>query len=223
MFMQSELQEFLALAWAHRSLIQTALRKASRHKEVADLLSREWASNLASQYRQALTEVALLGMDSLVPKLEALREAHRAFTAAAARQGKGKGSQSKTAHARQQFDRAWWELDKLVIAEGKLLAKQPPGDDAPKSETLRPRLTINVGRRTVTLDGQTFDVQSVQAVRWLKVLSEHPGEWLAADGLKVFDPDLDGARPHRLKRFLPVSVLALIDSQTGKGSRLRLA
>lgn len=84
-------------------------------------------------------------------------------------------------------------------------------------------LTVKVECRTVTLDGETFDVKSAMAVRWLKVLSDHPGEWLSADELKRFDRELDGARPDRLKKYVPDPVLRLIDSETGKGSRLRLA
>jgi hypothetical protein len=93
---------------------------------------------------------------------------------------------------------------------------------APPIET-PPRLTVNLGRRTVTLDGQTFDVDSDQAVRWLKVLSDHPGDWLSPVEVAEYDPELDGTRLDRLKKFLPPSVLNLIDSKTGRGSRLRLA
>jgi hypothetical protein len=93
------------------------------------------------------------------------------------------------------------------------------GDDPKPSKPARP--TVNLERRTVSLGDQTWDVKSVQALRWLKVLSDHPGEWIAGTALAGHDPDLDGARTDRLRKFLPEPVQSLIDSGTGKGSRLR--
>jgi hypothetical protein len=92
-----------------------------------------------------------------------------------------------------------------------------------KGPRVQRHLAVNVDRRTVALDGQTTDVKSVQAVRWLKVLSDHPDEWISGNELKRLDPELDGVRTDRLKQYLPAPVLALIDSEPGKGSRLRLA
>jgi hypothetical protein len=81
---------------------------------------------------------------------------------------------------------------------------------------------MSIERLTVTLDGTTFDVSSTQAIRWLKVLSDHPGEWISSAELKRFDPDLDGVRTDRLQKHLPAAVLTIMESETGKGSRIRL-
>src|SRR5262249_43607132 len=97
----------------------------------------------------------------------------------------------------------------------------PDDEPSPVPPAVAPapkRLTVSIECRTVTLDDQTFDVPSAQAVRWLKVLSDHPGEWIAAPELKKYDPNLEGARTDRLKTQLPDPVQALIDSETGKGS-----
>src|SRR5262249_25479242 len=109
----------------------------------------------------------------------------------------------------------WSSLDDL-----ELVPVETPSATPEKST---PRLTVDVKRLIVTLDGQTYDVPSAQALRWLKVLCDHPGEWIASNELKTYDTDLDGARPDRLKKKLPAPVQSLIDSDTGKGSRLRLA
>lgn len=83
-----------------------------------------------------------------------------------------------------------------------------------------PRLTVSLERKAITLDGQVFDVASDMALRWVKVLAMHPGEWIPAPQLKDFDPLLDGTRTDKLIARLPKAVALLIDSQTGKGSRL---
>lgn len=76
---------------------------------------------------------------------------------------------------------------------------------------------------TFTLDGVPVDVSSKQALRWLKVLVEHPGEWISAPEMKNYDDELDGVRPDRhCKSYLPDVVLSLIDTDRRKGSRLRL-
>jgi hypothetical protein len=95
-------------------------------------------------------------------------------------------------------------------------------DDEPPSAPPK-RLIVSIECLTVTLDDQTYEVDSLQAVRWMKVLSEHPGVWLTPTDVAGYDPELDGARLDRLKKFIPISVRDLIDSKTGRGSRLRLA
>jgi hypothetical protein len=86
-----------------------------------------------------------------------------------------------------------------------------------------PRLTVNVDQRTATLDGQTYDVKSQQALRWLKVLADRPGDWISSTHLHLIDPELDGVRTHRLRKYLPEPIADLIESDTGKGSRLTMA
>jgi hypothetical protein len=85
-----------------------------------------------------------------------------------------------------------------------------------------PRLTTDLARLLVTLDGTTWEVASAQALRWVQVLATHPGEWISGPELPVYDNQLAYARPDRLKTFLPVRVRILISTHRRKGSRLRL-
>jgi hypothetical protein len=100
------------------------------------------------------------------------------------------------------------------------------GTDEPAAEQHkeppRPRLTVDLARRTVTLDGMTYEVSSDRALRWVKVLAEHPGEWISSTELKRYDPELDDPRPDRCKKHLPPEILSLINSDRRKGSRLCL-
>jgi hypothetical protein len=87
-----------------------------------------------------------------------------------------------------------------------------------------PRLIVDLTCRTITLDRVRHDIDSEVALRWVKVLAEHPGEWISAPDLRNYDAELDGCRPHRRCRpYLPAAVLDLIDTDRRKGSRLRLA
>jgi len=70
------------------------------------------------------------------------------------------------------------------------------------------------------LDGVFMDCDSEQALRLLKVYADHPGVWISSTELKDFDPELDGAKPHVLKKLLPPKIRSLIISNPRKGSRL---
>jgi hypothetical protein len=97
-------------------------------------------------------------------------------------------------------------------------ARDRPVDDKPP-----PRLTVDLARRTLTLDGEPYDVRSVAALRWVKVLADHPGEWIGSADLKKHDPDLEAPRTTRWRALLPEPIRSHIDSEPGRGSRLRLA
>jgi hypothetical protein len=84
------------------------------------------------------------------------------------------------------------------------------------------RLTVNLASGSVTLDGIRHDVFSVAALRWVKVLADHPAEWISAPELKNYDQELDGVRPDRLKKHLPQEILSLLKSDRRRGSRIRL-
>jgi hypothetical protein len=88
-----------------------------------------------------------------------------------------------------------------------------------------PRLSVDLARKTITFDGQKFDVLSEGALRWVKVLADHPGEWISGPDLKKYDSALDGARPDRLKKAksFPDSIRAIIETRRGPGSRLNLS
>jgi hypothetical protein len=98
------------------------------------------------------------------------------------------------------------------------IGKQPP----PRQEPPRPRLTVNLNRMEITLDGVVMECDSPQALRLLNVYASHPGEWILAAELTDYDAQLDGAKPHVLKKYLPDSVRSLLQSHKQKGSRLSL-
>jgi hypothetical protein len=91
----------------------------------------------------------------------------------------------------------------------------------PKQKT--PRLMVDLDRQTITLDKVAHDINSVLALRWVKVLADHRGQWISSSELQTHDLELDGARPDRLKKFLPVEILSLISTDRRKGARLCLA
>jgi hypothetical protein len=101
--------------------------------------------------------------------------------------------------------------------------------DSPEAETRElpkgpppPRVAVDLPCKTITLDGATYDVASENALLWVQVLAERPGEWISGPELCKRDPRLLGARTDRLRKHLPAAILAVIDSDRGKGSRIRL-
>jgi hypothetical protein len=85
----------------------------------------------------------------------------------------------------------------------------------------KPRLTVKLREKTITLDGKAYDVRSLQALRWVKVLADRPGEWVSSKSLQEFDEVLKEVRPDKLRTYLPHEISSLIESRTGAGSRLR--
>ena len=133
----------------------------------------------------------------------------------------------------------WLEKEGLLDRQGPLMALRVTslGHHVIKSrgtpevkngeqakEPARLRLTVDFARKILTLDGVDYDVSSDNALRWVKVLADHPGEWISgADlGRKQYDDLLVGCRTDRLRRFLPKKISTLIDSKKGAGSRIRL-
>ena len=94
------------------------------------------------------------------------------------------------------------------------------GSSERPTEPAPPRVTIDIERMQVTLDGVSMDCNSEQALRLLKVYAEHPDVWITASQLKNYDPELDGAKPHVLKKRLPSAIRSLIQSDCRKGSRV---
>lgn len=99
--------------------------------------------------------------------------------------------------------------------EDKETAPPPPPPPPPP-----PRLTVDLAKKQATLDGKSFDVSSENALRWIKVLAEHPGAWICGSELAKFDELLIGVRTDRLKT--PSAISDLIDCKPGTGSRIRL-
>src|SRR5262249_53976986 len=92
----------------------------------------------------------------------------------------------------------------------------PPPGQPPR------RLTVDLGRKTITLDGKPYDVSSDNALRRVGVLAHHPGARVRGTGLEKYDSELQNRRTDRWRNHLPDEILSLIDSVTGKGSRIRL-
>jgi hypothetical protein len=108
-----------------------------------------------------------------------------------------------------------------VLTTLKEFLRAPPVAPPPE-QPAPPRLTVDLACKTIMLDGVTHDVSSDLALRWVKVLAEHRNEWISSPELKIYDSELDGARPDRFKQFLPETIRSLIDANRKKGSRLRL-
>jgi hypothetical protein len=108
-----------------------------------------------------------------------------------------------------------------IVTAARELHHQLPALELPAPPRLR-QLIVDLACKTITLDGTIHDVTSDSALRWVKVLAEHPGEWFASNELKRCDHELDGVRTDHLRKFLPDAILTFIDSETGKGSRIRL-
>lgn len=88
---------------------------------------------------------------------------------------------------------------------------------------LRPLpLMVDLACKTIAFDGETHDISSDTALRWVKVLADHPNEWLSSTDLCSYDPELLIARTDRLRRFLPDTIQRLLHSKRGKGTRIRL-
>lgn len=84
------------------------------------------------------------------------------------------------------------------------------------------QLNVDLDGKTVTLGDTTFDVDSDAALRWVKILNEHSGDWISSKDLIKFDKVLIGeVRPDRLKRLLPAGILELIESSTKICSRIK--
>jgi len=94
--------------------------------------------------------------------------------------------------------------------------EQPP----PPKEPPPPRLTVDLARMGAILDGVFMDCDSEQALRLLKVYADYSGVWISSTELKDYDAELDGAKPHVLKKLLPPTIRSLIEPDRRKGSRL---
>jgi hypothetical protein len=117
---------------------------------------------------------------------------------------------------------ARWVVDSTHATEAAAQERAELLTRVDSTEPVPLRLSVDLARMTITLGGAAYDVPSRAALRWVKVLSTHPGEWVSGTDLARHDPELDGTRTDRLRRHLPPEVLALIDSAPRRGSRLRL-
>jgi hypothetical protein len=105
-----------------------------------------------------------------------------------------------------------------TTVRGEYLAAVMP-DMAPRGTA---RISVDLDRQTISLDGKSYDVASIQALRWVRVLARSPGVWLSGRETVQQDPELAGSRTERLRTKLPREVQELIESQPSRGSRLRV-
>ena len=95
-------------------------------------------------------------------------------------------------------------------------------DGQSQSQQTHRRLIVDIATRTVSLDGQEWDVRSVNALRWVQILADRPKEWITSSDLEKLDNELINIRTDRLKKYLPEPIRDLIEAKTGAGSRLML-
>ena len=115
------------------------------------------------------------------------------------------------------------ETEAEAEAEGTQQGDESGAQHLLLKESPRLRLTVDLARMGATLDGVFMDCDSAQALRLLEVYANHPGVWISSAELKDYDAELDGAKPHVLKNFLPATIRSLIQSNRRKGSRLCLS
>jgi hypothetical protein len=114
------------------------------------------------------------------------------------------------------------DLGRLALRLHEQTPQASPQSDKKSKTPAQPRLVVDLARKMITLDGKTLEIGSENALRWVKVLSEHPLEWISSSDLEKLDPELASKRTDRWKKDLPRAIRSLIDSDTGKGSRIRL-
>jgi hypothetical protein len=85
-----------------------------------------------------------------------------------------------------------------------------------------PALIVDLRRKTIKLDGMTWHIRSEQVLRWVKVLADRDWEWVSSSQLEKLDPELINVRTDHLRKSLPPELGALLETQPGVGSRLRL-
>jgi hypothetical protein len=148
----------------------------------------------------------------------------------------------KSVHEQSRLDYALtWE--RAVGLPGDLcrllnlpLPEAPPAadssadpSDADGREALRslenppPRMSFDLAKGTITLDGIPYEISSPQAIRWVKVLAEHPGDWITGPELHHYDEDLAEPRTSRWRQALPEPISRWIETKGNKGSRWTLA
>jgi hypothetical protein len=104
------------------------------------------------------------------------------------------------------------ELEITELGKQALEAWHKPAQD---------RLVFDLEKKTITFDGKVYDAPEMP-IRWVRVLADRPGEWIASNALRKFDPDLIAPRTSRWLKQLPKPIAKLIQSQPGAGSRLCL-
>lgn len=107
-----------------------------------------------------------------------------------------------------------------ALCEPDTKTARPDADDLSSAPAIR--LCVDLAKKQITVGNQTYDVGSEAALRWIKVLADHRGDWISSSDLEKYDKELLRARTDHLKKHLPEPICILIDSETGKGSRLRL-
>src|SRR5262249_29842857 len=94
------------------------------------------------------------------------------------------------------------DIGKLVDMTDRLRALAGHFQSTP-TKPQNPRIAVDLVRQTITLGGTTHDIASKKALRWVKVLVDHPGDWISGRELERYDDNLLEVRTDRLKHFLP--------------------
>jgi hypothetical protein len=91
-----------------------------------------------------------------------------------------------------------------------------------ESSSTAVRLTVDLAKKVLTIDGTPHDVSSELALRWIRILAEAEGQWFSGKELESIDSHLMAARTDRLKKLLPRAIQKCIATKRGTGSRLKL-
>ena len=100
----------------------------------------------------------------------------------------------------------------------------PPADAPPEPAEERlpePLVEVRVAERRVRVRGIWYPVESPLTLRWVQVLIDRPFEVVRAADLKMYDPELDGAKTKDLREYLPEPLKDAIEAKPGAagGSR----
>ena len=122
-----------------------------------------------------------------------------------------------------EHDESWLSMfDTTRLAVLLRLTERGKGRSSRGRPQQKPVLVADPAQRTITYKGQVHNINSVQAVRWVKVLFDNHGRRIAAADLPQFDAELNGARPQDFKQYLPLGIRKLIDTNGGHGGGSRL-
>ena len=94
-----------------------------------------------------------------------------------------------------------------------------------QDEQLALRLTVDVNKKLAFLDGIPFSLGSDEAACFVQALIDAKGDWQSAADIAKRYPVLKGVRPGRIKTDteIPAPILALIETEDAKGSRIPIS
>lgn len=159
---RSELHKFYVQIIDHRRRIADALDGPERKLQLRVLMTAPWSRNLRLRHQEAITEAVLIGMDAvLVPRLDAMKQAHFDYADAAVRESEGNGYRSDTDEAGERHAAALsalWDLLKAVDAKRKHLAEANAKIDRTKKSPRRRRKSNRKTRPLTAKESEALQI-----------------------------------------------------------------